>query len=62
MIEPDKNRVKLANNQVLSYDYMIVATGSKIRPGETEGLMDGGWYKNIFDFYTIEGACQLQKF
>ena len=62
VIEPDKNRVKLANNQVLSYDYMIVATGSKIRPGETEGLMDGGWYKNIFDFYTIEGACQLQKF
>ena len=62
VIEPDKNRVKLTNKQVLTYDYLIVATGTKINPDETEGLKDGGWYKNIFDFYTIEGACALQNF
>lgn len=63
VIEPDKNRVKLKNRQVLSYDYLIVATGSTINPNETEGMVDGGaWYKNIFDFYTMEGGCQLQKF
>lgn len=62
VIEPDKSRVKLANNKVLNYDILIVATGSKIRPEETEGLTDGGWYKNIFDFYTVEGAVALKDY
>ncbi len=61
-IEPDQNRVLLKNNQVLTYDYLIIATGSKIRPEETEGLKDVLWYKNIFDFYTIEGAVALRDF
>ncbi len=62
VIEPEKNRVKLSDNRVLSYDYMILATGSQIKPEETEGLKEGGWYKNIFEFYTPEGAVELQKF
>ena len=41
---------------------LIIATGSRIVPEETEGLKKDNWHKNIFDFYTIEGACQLQKF
>ncbi len=61
-IEPDKNRVLLKNNQVLSYDYLIIATGSKIRPEETEGMKGELWYKNIFDFYTIDGALALRNF
>jgi len=61
-IEPDNNRVILSNNVILNYDYLIIATGSKISPEETEGLKDGLWYKNIFDFYTIEGACALADF
>jgi sulfide:quinone oxidoreductase len=62
LIEPEKNRVKLSNNKMLGYDYLIIATGAQTAPEETEGLIDGGWYQNIFDFYTIEGACKLQKF
>jgi len=62
LIQPESNKVRLANGQVLSYDILIVATGSSIHPEETEGLMNGGWYKNIFDFYTLEGACALQNF
>jgi sulfide:quinone oxidoreductase len=61
-IEPDQNRVLLKNNRVLSYDYLIIATGSKICPEETEGLKGELWYKNIFDFYTVEGACALADF
>lgn len=61
-IEPEKNRVILANNRVLPYDYLIIATGSKIDPSEIEGMQDKLWYKNIFDFYTIEGACALRNF
>lgn len=62
VIEPDQNRVKLQNGQVLTYDFLIIATGTQINPAETEGLKGNGWYKNIFDFYTLEGACNLQKF
>lgn len=61
-IEPDKNRVILSNNRVLPYDYLIIATGSKVDPTEIEGMKDKLWYKNVFDFYTIEGACALRNF
>ena len=61
-IEPNENKIILTNKKVLSYDYLIIATGCKINPGETEGLSEDGWYKNIFDFYTIEGAMGLAHF
>ncbi len=61
-IDPKDNKVVLSNKKVLNYDYLIVATGCKINPGETEGLADDGWHKNIFDFYTIEGALALAHF
>lgn len=61
-IEPNQNKVLLSNNKVLNYDYLIIATGCKINPGETEGLAEDGWHKNIFDFYTIEGALGLAHF
>ncbi len=61
-IEPKENRVLLENNQVLTYDYLIVATGTKINPDETEGLTGELWQKNIFDFYTVEGAVALSDF
>ena len=47
-IEPENNRVLLKNNQVLSYDYLIIATGARVVPGETEGMKEELWYKNIF--------------
>jgi len=61
-IEPDNKRVLLKNNQVLNYDYLIVATGARICPEQTEGMKEDLWYKNIFDFYTIEGAVALANF
>jgi len=61
-IVPEQNRVHLANKTVISYDYLVIATGSYIHPEETPGLMEGGWRKNIFDFYTLEGATKLGNF
>lgn len=61
-IEPTENRVLLKNNRVLNYDYLIIATGAKINPSQTEGMKDKLWHKSIFDFYTIEGACGLANF
>lgn len=63
LIEPDQNRVKLSGGKSISYDYLVVATGSYIRPEQTPGLLDGGgWRKNIFDFYTPDGAAALARF
>ena len=62
LIEGDKNQVKLGNGKILNYDYMILATGTQIRPDETPGLKMDLWYKSIFDFYTIEGAVALRDF
>jgi len=46
---------------VLPYDYLVVATGTHSRPDETPGLTGPNWYKNIFDFYTLEGALALKQ-
>jgi sulfide:quinone oxidoreductase len=63
LIEPDANRVKLVkDSKVINYDYLVIATGADIHPEETEGLKDGGWGRNIFDFYTADGAAALGKF
>jgi len=63
LIEPDKNQVRLArDNQIIQYDYLVVSTGSHIHPEETEGMVDGGWRKNVFDFYSIDGANALSNY
>lgn len=63
LIEPEKNKVTLSRDrQIIHYDYLVIATGAQIHPEQTEGLVDGGWRKNIFDFYTIEGAAALARF
>ncbi|NCP53336.1 MAG: NAD(P)/FAD-dependent oxidoreductase [Flavobacteriales bacterium] len=55
----EENKVLLEGGQVLKYDFLIIATGTQTRPSETPGLKDKLWYKDIFDFYTIEGALAL---
>ena len=60
LIIPEENKVKLENGNVLDYDILIVATGTKIAPDETEGMNGPEWYKSIFDFYTYEGAKALR--
>ncbi len=62
IIDPDNNQVKLANGEAIHYDYLVIATGADIYPGETEGLLDGGWRQNIFDFYTVEGGLAMKSF
>lgn len=63
VIEPNENRVRLTkDDRVIQYDYLVIATGTQTHPEETEGMVNGSWYKNIFDFYTIEGAIALSKF
>jgi sulfide:quinone oxidoreductase len=64
LIEPEQNRVKLTKeNRVINYDQLVIATGCYVQPDEIDGMLDGGgWQKNIFDFYTPEGAVKLRDF
>lgn len=61
-IDAAKNQVLLTDGKIYKYDYLVIATGCQTRPEETPGLKEANWYKNIFDFYTIEGAIALHEF
>lgn len=59
----EENKVTLENSEkILDYDFLIIATGTRIAPEETPGLLGDLWRKEIFDFYTIEGAVALAKY
>jgi sulfide:quinone oxidoreductase len=62
LIEPEKNHVLLEGGKVMNYDFLIVATGTQTHPEETPGLKEDLWHKDIFDFYTIEGAIALAEY
>jgi sulfide:quinone oxidoreductase len=61
-IDSANNSVQLLNGEVLKYDILVIATGTRIMPEETPGLKGDLWYRKIFDFYTIEGALALADF
>ena len=60
-IDPEGREVILGAGGRLPYDILIIATGTKIVPGETEGMLGDAWRRDIFDFYTIEGAVALRE-
>ena len=57
----DDDSVHLADGTVLPYDVLIVATGTRLAPEETEGLTGPGWLEKVFTFYTPEGAEALAE-
>ncbi|HFB99893.1 MAG TPA: NAD(P)/FAD-dependent oxidoreductase, partial [Phaeodactylibacter sp.] len=60
-IVKDENKVILENGTTLSYDILIIATGTNIAPQEIEGMLGDHWHKSVFDFYTYEGAKNLRN-
>ena len=59
-VAPDRREVRLIGGETITYDYLIIATGSRILPEATPGLTGDGWRKTAFDFYTVEGAEALR--
>jgi sulfide:quinone oxidoreductase len=57
----ERDEVLLDDRTVLPYDVLVVATGVRLQPEETEGLTGPGWNERAFTFYSPEGAAQLQR-
>jgi sulfide:quinone oxidoreductase len=60
-VDIEAESVELEDGLVLSYDVLLVATGSVLQPEETEGLGGPGWLENVFTFYDMEGATALAQ-
>jgi len=61
VIEPDQNRVRLEGGRILGYDLLIIATGARPVPSQTEGMLGDEWGRSVHEFYTLEGATALAR-
>jgi sulfide:quinone oxidoreductase len=60
-VDLDRNEVLLAGGEGVGYDVLVIATGARLVPGETEGLTGPGWMEKVFTFYTLDGADALRR-
>ena len=60
-VDPDANRVLLADGRELDYEFLVIATGVSPRPDQTPGMLGPLWQESIFDFFTLEGATALAQ-
>ena len=54
-VDPEKHTVGLARGGTLAYDYLVVATGSRLDRDAIPG------YGESHDFYSLEGALRLRE-
>ena len=60
-VDLENNTVLLADGTSLSYDALVVATGARLMPEETDGLLGPGWLEKVFSFYTLDAAVALRQ-
>jgi sulfide:quinone oxidoreductase len=60
-VELDHNEIVLLDGDVIAYDVLVVASGTRLQPEETEGLTGPGWNERVFTFYTPDGADGLRR-
>jgi sulfide:quinone oxidoreductase len=59
LVAAERNTVVLSDGRELSYDQLVIATGTTPRPDQTPGMLGPEWRRSIFDFYTLDGAEAL---
>jgi sulfide:quinone oxidoreductase len=60
-VDADANEITLRDKRTLSYDFLVIATGTTPRPDQTAGMDDPKvWRKSVFDFFTLEGSTALR--
>jgi sulfide:quinone oxidoreductase len=60
-ISIDREEVLLRDGVVLPYDVLVVATGARLQPEETDGLTGPGWNERVFTFYAADSAALLRR-
>jgi sulfide:quinone oxidoreductase len=60
-VDIEADSVTLEDGTTLDYDVLLVATGARLQPEETEGLTGPGWMESVFTFYDMEGATALAE-
>ena len=60
-VDSDRNEVLLADGTSVSYDVLVIATGARLVPDETDGLTGPGWMEKVHTFYTLDGAAALRR-
>jgi sulfide:quinone oxidoreductase len=56
----ERDEVRLDDGTVLPYDVLVIASGARLQPEETEGLTGDGWNERVFTFYAPTSAAQLR--
>jgi sulfide:quinone oxidoreductase len=57
----ERDEVLLDDGTVLPYDVLVVASGVRLQPEETEGMTGPGWNERVFTFYDPPGAVALAQ-
>jgi sulfide:quinone oxidoreductase len=55
------NEVVLDGGERVRYDVLVIATGARLVPEDTDGLTGPGWLEKVFTFYTLDGAVALRR-
>jgi sulfide:quinone oxidoreductase len=55
-VDTDAGTAQLARGRTLGWDYLVVATGSRLVPDAVPGLVEAG-----YDFYSLDGAQRLRE-
>ncbi len=60
-VDLDRNEVLLTGGTPVGYDVLVIASGARLVPEETDGLTGPGWMEKVFTFYTLDGAVALRR-
>jgi sulfide:quinone oxidoreductase len=60
-VDLENDAVLLTEGTALTYDVLVVATGARLMPEETDGLLGPSWLEKVFTFYTLDAAVALQR-
>jgi len=60
-VDIDTDTVHLGDGSELTYDVLVVASGSILDEEETEGLTGPGWMQKVFTFYDVAGSRRAAR-
>ncbi len=60
-VDQEQHTVLLTDGVELTYDVLVIATGARLQPEETDGLLGPSWNEDVFTFYDLEGATALRE-